>query len=99
MPLSVSGARTLGEYAFGGIPPKLRLEHLADAGEWHRVDWDNLHGNGGALRRALADPGFELGRLRQLLLASTARSRPAIRPHRHRADRRPRQGRRRDAET
>jgi len=52
-----------GEYSFGGIPAKLRLKHLADAGEWHRINWNNLHGNGGALGRALADPRFQFTRL------------------------------------
>ena len=52
----------LREYASGGIPPKLRLKHLANASEWHRVDRDNLHWNSGALGRALADPDFKLAR-------------------------------------
>ena len=47
-----------GEYAFGGIPPELRLEHFPDAGKWHWIDRDNLHRSGGALRRSLTDPGF-----------------------------------------
>src|SRR5580692_9021352 len=45
-----------GKYPPGGIPAKLGFEHLADAGQRHRIDRDDLHGNGGALGRALADP-------------------------------------------
>src|SRR5579863_324425 len=52
-----------GEYAFGGVPSKLGLEHLADAGQRHRIDWDNLHGRGGAFGGALSDPRFQLARL------------------------------------
>ena len=54
--------KDLGEGSCGGIPPKLRLEHLADAGKRHRIDLENLNRDRGALGRALADPGFKFAR-------------------------------------
>src|SRR6266480_1281348 len=47
------------EDALGGIPAQLRLEHLTDAGERHRIDRDDLNGNGSAFGRALAHPAFQ----------------------------------------
>ena len=55
--------KNVGEYPLRRVPPELRFEHLADAGERHRIDRDHLHRNRGALRRALAHPGFELAGL------------------------------------
>ena len=51
-----------GEDSCGGIPPKLRLEYLADAGKRHRIDLKDLNRDCGTLGRALADPGFEFAR-------------------------------------
>ena len=51
-----------GEDPCGGIPAKLGLEDFADPGERHGIDRDDLHRSGGALGRALADPGLELTR-------------------------------------
>jgi hypothetical protein len=55
-----------GEDPCGGIPAKLGLEDLADPGERHGIDRDDLYRSGGALGRAQASsspgatvaPGF-----------------------------------------
>ena len=98
MPFSASGDSTLREHALRGVPAQLRLEHLADAGHRHRIDRDDLHRNGGALRRAFAHPRLPVRPARPSRPASAAHSRPAIRRHRRRAGRPRRQSRRRDAE-
>jgi hypothetical protein len=54
--------KKFGESSYRGIPPKLRLEHFADAGERHQIDLENLNRDRGALGRALADPGFKFAR-------------------------------------
>jgi hypothetical protein len=54
--------KSLGEDSCGGIPSKLRLEHLTDAGKRHGIDLKNLNRDCGTLGRALADPGFEFAR-------------------------------------
>ena len=35
--------KKFGESSYRGIPPKLRLEHFADAGERHQIDLENLN--------------------------------------------------------
>src|SRR5262245_25430557 len=51
--------QTPGDDSSGGIPPKLRLEHLTDAGKRHVIDLKDLNRDRGALGCALANPGFE----------------------------------------
>src|SRR5580658_7435828 len=53
----------LGERSCGGVPSKLRLEHLADAGERHRINLENLNRDRRALGRALTDPGLQFTRI------------------------------------
>src|SRR5689334_3314285 len=57
------GRENAREYSFGGMPPKKRLEHLADTGKGHRINGNDLRGNSGTLGRTLTYPRFQFTRL------------------------------------
>src|SRR6476660_3604612 len=54
--------QSLCEHPLSCIPAQLWLEHLADSGQWHRIDLGDLRRHRGSLRRPLAHPVFQLTR-------------------------------------
>ena len=51
--------KTPGKNSCGGVPPKLRLEHLTNTGKRHGIDLKDLDRDRGALGCTFANPGFE----------------------------------------
>src|SRR5215470_5067274 len=54
--LASQGRQRLLEHTFGGVPAQLRLEHLADTRERHRLDLADLDWHSGALGRPFTHP-------------------------------------------